>query len=194
MQCAPCSLEQQRTQKAETSQKNSSSTPCHTDLRTISATIARARTQEERARDEMVEEEIVWQKREEQATAAWFQARKEKFATAADANINGFRYKDNHRKTKRQDVVMKDVGSSPHPGLRRGSKICKAIKTGRIDTQLIKQKCLAELAISLASWLKDRLGPHKTIIFGDPQPAVGGMSGQVATEITLLTATATCSH
>jgi hypothetical protein len=37
----------------------------------------------------MVEEEIVRQEREEQATAARFQARKEKYASAADAKING---------------------------------------------------------------------------------------------------------
>jgi hypothetical protein len=47
----------------------------------------------------MVEEEIVQQEREEQATAARFQARKENFAAAADAKINGPRYGDDHRKT-----------------------------------------------------------------------------------------------
>jgi hypothetical protein len=85
--------------KRRTSPKFSSSTPHHANLRTIFPTIARARTQEERTRDEMVEEEIVQQEREEQATAAWFQVRKEKFAAAADAKINGPRYGDDHRKT-----------------------------------------------------------------------------------------------
>jgi hypothetical protein len=85
----------------------------------------------------MVEEEIVRQEREEQATAAWFQACKEKFAASADAKINGPQYGDDHRKTKEHDVVMKDVGSSPHPGSKQGSMIRKANKTGRIDKQLI---------------------------------------------------------
>ena len=84
---------------------------------------------------------------------------------------------------------MKDVGSSPHPGSKQGSMIRKANKTGRIDKQLIEQEHLAKPAISLASSLKDTLGPHKAIIFGDPQPAVGGMSSQVTTETTLPTTT-----
>ncbi len=81
--------------------------------------------------------------------------------------------------------MMKDAGSSLHTGPRWGSKIHKANKTGRIDKQLIEQEHLAKPAISLASSLKDTLGPHKAIIFGDPQPAVGGMSGQVTKETTL---------
>jgi hypothetical protein len=85
--------------KRKTSLKFSSSTPHHKNLWTIFPTIAQARTQEERTRDEMVEEENVQQEREEQATAARFQARKEKFAAAADAKINGPWYGDDHRKT-----------------------------------------------------------------------------------------------
>ncbi len=92
----------------------------------------------------MVEEEIVRQEREEQATAAQFQAHKEKFAAAPDAKINSSWYGDDHRKTEEHNVVMKDAGSSPHPRLRQGSKIRKAKKTGRIDKQLIEQERLAE--------------------------------------------------
>jgi hypothetical protein len=73
----------------KTSPKFSSSTPCHADLRTIFPIVAQACTQEEHARDEMVEEEIAQQEREEQVTADRFQARKEKFAAAADTKING---------------------------------------------------------------------------------------------------------
>jgi hypothetical protein len=76
-------------EKRKTPPKFSPLTPCHADLWTIFPTIAQARTQEERARDEMVEEEIAQQKGEEQATAVWFQARKEEFATAADKKISG---------------------------------------------------------------------------------------------------------
>ncbi len=66
----------------KTPTKHSSLTPCYTNTRTLFPAVAHTQTPQELATDQMMEEDIALQSKEEQATAAHVQVLKEKSAAA----------------------------------------------------------------------------------------------------------------
>ncbi len=164
-----------------------SSTPRHANIRTIFPTVAQARTQEDRDRDDMMEEVILQQEREEVASAAWIQARQDMFAAAACTKVNGPHEGPHHRRTEESNVVMEDAGSTPHPVIGRGTKNCKSSQS-QSDKQLQEQECIANTATSLAASLRESAQPRKVTTFETPNSASKG-AGSIVPNNTPLKAT-----
>jgi hypothetical protein len=85
--------------------KRTPTTPRHLDLRTMFPSVACARSQEDRDRDKIMDEEFAQQEKEEIASAARSQARREKYAAAANLKVNGPQgHADNRKSVKKNSI------------------------------------------------------------------------------------------
>ena len=123
---------------------------------------ARARTQEDRDRDEIMDEELAQQEKEENAAAARSQARREKFAAAANLKVNGPQGHADNRKSEESDAEMEETGDTPVPTARHGSKHRNLMKSKHV--QLIENKeRLAKSALTMAVSLRESVDLHTEI-------------------------------
>jgi len=92
------------------------------NLRTTFPLVARACSQKERDRDEIMDEELAQQEKEEIAAATRSQARREKYAAAANLKVNGPQGLTDNRKSEESDAKMEEIDDTPVPTARRGSR------------------------------------------------------------------------
>jgi len=138
-------------------------TPQQLDLRTMLPSVARARSQEDRDRDEIMDEELAQQEKKEIAAATRSQARREKYAAAANLKVNGPQGHADKRKSEESDVEMEEIDDTPVPTARRGSRHRKSpIKSKQLQLKENKDH-LAKPAPPMASSLRQSVDLHTEI-------------------------------
>jgi hypothetical protein len=152
----------------KTPTKRTSLTPCYNNIRTLFPVVAHARIPQELAMDQMMEEEIALQSKEEQPTTARVQVLKEKSAAAVREKIAKEKevrwvtdavpgispgspdvFMEDSPKTRMEDA---DTGVSA--GYNRGSKYHKASNIDWLNAQQKEQERQADTAQAYASSLQ----------------------------------------
>jgi hypothetical protein len=143
--------------------KRTPTTPRQLDLRTMFPSVACARSQEDRNRDKITDEILAQQEKKEITAAARSQARREKYAAAANLKVNGLQGLSDNRKLEQSDAEMEETDGTPVPTARRGSKHRKNLRKPK-HLQLIENKnCLFKLALLMAISLRESVDLHTKI-------------------------------
>ncbi len=143
--------------------KRTPTTPRQLDLRTMLPSFARACSQEDRNRDEITDEILAQQEKKEITAVTRSQARREKYAAAANQKVNGPQGHSDNRKLEESDAEMEKADGTPVPTTRRGSNHRKNLKKSK-HLQLIENNdCLANSALPMAISLRESVVLHTKI-------------------------------
>jgi hypothetical protein len=151
----------------------------HLDIRTMFPPVAQICTPHKLATEQVMEDEIAVQAKEELVVARRVQALPEKFATAANDKFLTAKEKDVRwvidqptYSTKVPIAIMEEAATHPvspefsleSHAVKRGSKRWASTRLERIFTQIKEQERIADTAstLALSLWNSDQLPRHQT--------------------------------